>query len=132
MRRLDDATRKNAPTFSRCVSVAERRGFASLEPPDKQWVSTVYPKGKFARQTFSQFESSPRSIHQSKNPTLKCRVFVSVAERRGFEPPIGFPIHAFQACTLDHSDTSPCFALYTILYMAFLIAVLLLNYSNIF
>ena len=30
-----------------------------------------------------------------------------LAERRGFEPPIRFRIHAFQACTLDHSDTSP-------------------------
>ncbi len=27
-------------------------GFASLEPPDKQWVSTVYPKGKFAKANF--------------------------------------------------------------------------------
>ena len=30
-----------------------------------------------------------------------------VAERRGFEPPIAFTILAFQAGTLDHSDTSP-------------------------
>lgn len=31
----------------------------------------------------------------------------SLAERRGFEPPIAFTILAFQAGTLDHSDTSP-------------------------
>ena len=30
-----------------------------------------------------------------------------MAERRGFEPPIPCGIHAFQACTLDLSDTSP-------------------------
>gem|GEM_PF-3164773 len=32
----------------------------------------------------------------------------SVAERRGFEPRIPFwSIHAFQACALSHSATSP-------------------------
>lgn len=32
----------------------------------------------------------------------------SVAERRGFEPRIGYePIHAFQACDLNHSSISP-------------------------
>ncbi len=31
-----------------------------------------------------------------------------LAERKGFEPPIHFwRIHAFQACSLNHSDTSP-------------------------
>lgn len=29
------------------------------------------------------------------------------AERQGFEPWIGFPIHAFQACALSRSATSP-------------------------
>src|SRR5471032_2536893 len=34
--------------------------------------------------------------------------FVSLAERGGFEPPIGYePIHAFQACDFNHSSTSP-------------------------
>src|SRR3569832_350668 len=33
---------------------------------------------------------------------------VSLAERGGFEPPIGYePIHAFQACDLNHSSISP-------------------------
>src|SRR5471032_458551 len=33
---------------------------------------------------------------------------VSLAERGGFEPPIGYePIHAFQACDFNHSSTSP-------------------------
>src|SRR5471032_3432106 len=34
--------------------------------------------------------------------------FESLAERGGFEPPIGYePIHAFQACDFNHSSTSP-------------------------
>ena len=32
----------------------------------------------------------------------------SVAERRGFEPRVGYePTHAFQACDLNHSSISP-------------------------
>ena len=30
-----------------------------------------------------------------------------MAEGEGFEPSVGFPTHAFQACTLSHSVTSP-------------------------
>src|ERR1041385_2524060 len=31
-----------------------------------------------------------------------------LAERGGFEPPVGYkPTHAFQACALNHSATSP-------------------------
>ena len=31
-----------------------------------------------------------------------------VAEKGGFEPPLGYyPKHAFQACDLNHSSTSP-------------------------
>ena len=29
-----------------------------------------------------------------------------VAERKGFEPPVRCRTHAFQACSLNHSDTS--------------------------
>lgn len=37
-----------------------------------------------------------------------CRGFSILAERGGFEPPIGYePIHAFQACDLNHSSISP-------------------------
>ncbi len=41
----------------------------------------------------------------------KRRVSINIlAERGGFEPPIGYePIHAFQACDLNHSSTSPEF-----------------------
>ena len=40
--------------------------------------------------------------------SLEC----ALAERGGFEPPIGYePIHAFQACDLNHSSISPGFAL---------------------
>lgn len=30
-----------------------------------------------------------------------------MAERTGFEPAVAFTTHAFQACTLDLSDTFP-------------------------
>jgi hypothetical protein len=30
-----------------------------------------------------------------------------LAERAGFEPAVGCPTHAFQACSFGHSDTSP-------------------------
>jgi hypothetical protein len=34
--------------------------------------------------------------------------FINLAERRGFEPRIGYePIHAFQACDFNHSSISP-------------------------
>ena len=33
---------------------------------------------------------------------------MKLAERGGFEPPVGFkPTHAFQACALNHSAISP-------------------------
>ncbi len=37
--------------------------------------------------------------------------FLNLAEREGFEPSIrGYRIHAFQACSFNHSDTAPdCF-----------------------
>jgi hypothetical protein len=32
----------------------------------------------------------------------------NLAEKGGFEPPLGYyPKHAFQACDLNHSSTSP-------------------------
>ena len=35
-----------------------------------------------------------------------------LAERGGFEPPVGYePTHAFQACDLNHSSISPEFVL---------------------
>ena len=34
-------------------------------------------------------------------------VLLSIAERKGFEPPIHCCIHAFQACALSHSATFP-------------------------
>ena len=33
--------------------------------------------------------------------------FYFLAEARGFEPPIHCCIHAFQACSFNHSDTLP-------------------------
>ena len=36
-----------------------------------------------------------------------------VAERGGFEPPLAFTNHAFQACALNHSAISPPWELYS-------------------
>ena len=36
-------------------------------------------------------------------------VYINVAVREGFEPSIRFRIHTFQACSFNHSDTSPIF-----------------------
>ncbi len=33
---------------------------------------------------------------------------LNMAVREGFEPSIPFDIHTFQACSFNHSDTSPC------------------------
>jgi hypothetical protein len=39
-----------------------------------------------------------------------------MAEREGFEPSIrDYRIHTFQACSFNHSDTSPDFFLFTTL-----------------
>ncbi len=40
---------------------------------------------------------------------LARRFFIDIlAEKGGFEPPLGYyPKHAFQACDLNHSSTSP-------------------------
>ena len=40
-----------------------------------------------------------------KNP--KTRINTALADGGGFEPPIPFGIHAFQACAIDHSATHP-------------------------
>ena len=50
-----------------------------------------------------------RSIAHTKRPP-RGRPCISLAERGGFEPPVGYePTHAFQACDLNHSSTSPGF-----------------------
>ncbi len=56
----------------------------------------------------------PREVHRDFSPLRKAkrplRGVFNLAERGGFEPPIGYePIHAFQACDLNHSSTSPEF-----------------------
>ncbi len=58
---------------------------------------------------FAAFE--PEGSHQT--PALPIRKkgplgpFLVLAVREGFEPSIRFRIHTFQACSFDHSDTSP-------------------------
>ena len=51
---------------------------------------------------------SARKQMQKGHPRVAFFTFVFLAERGGFEPPIGYePIHAFQACDLNHSSISP-------------------------
>ena len=49
-----------------------------------------------------------RGLLQPGAPAGAVAHFFQLAERAGFEPAIrGYRIHAFQACSLDRSDTSP-------------------------
>lgn len=42
------------------------------------------------------------------NKMPACAGICYLAEKGGFEPPVGYePTHAFQACDLNHSSTSP-------------------------
>jgi hypothetical protein len=44
----------------------------------------------------------------TKKKASRLEALAVLAERGGFEPPIGYePIHAFQACDLNHSSISP-------------------------
>ena len=54
-------------------------------------------------------QASLVGLPEKTNPTLSRRAGFWVAEREGFEPSIPFRgIHTFQACSFNHSDTSPC------------------------
>ena len=47
---------------------------------------------------------------KQKAPSFHLGLFSVLAERRGFEPRIGYePIHAFQACDFNHSSISPAY-----------------------
>lgn len=52
----------------------------------------------FRHKRFATLDRSEK-MHSPSRPTM--------AERLGFEPRIGCPIHAFQACALNHSAISP-------------------------
>ena len=51
----------------------------------------------------------PRSLRwtDSRPQCASRQRMKQVAEREGFEPSMSCPIHAFQACSFDRSDTSP-------------------------
>ena len=50
--------------------------------------------------------SNPLFFFEEIKNTL-AGLFYFLAEARGFEPPIHCCIHAFQACSFNHSDTLP-------------------------
>ena len=57
----------------------------------------------------------PRKVRRDfaslQNNNAPNGAFKIVAERGGFEPPVGYePTHAFQACDLNHSSISPYLA----------------------
>ena len=112
------------------LHLAERRGFGACAPfSDKQWVTTIYPTGNLKTNFLPIRILSP--FTKTKN-SIRLDAISCLAERRGFEPPIRFRIPAFQASTLDHSDTSPRVwsANYNILFQLFL--QLKFNYFFIF
>jgi hypothetical protein len=46
-------------------------------------------------------------IKKGAQELIILKPFVYMAERGGFEPPLRFRKHAFQACAFSHSATSP-------------------------
>ena len=57
--------------------------------------------------------SVKRKKRKNNAKSLFLRLFpVFLAQRRGFEPPVGFrPTHDFQSCSLNHSDISAFYGL---------------------
>ena len=54
--------------------------------------------------------SNPSSLFENGQRCLRKVGLAGHSEREGFEPSVGFPTHALQACALDHSATFPCSA----------------------
>ena len=55
---------------------------------------------------WSRRDSNPRPV-RCERTALPTELLPRFAERVGFEPTVAFTTHAFQACSLNHSDTSP-------------------------
>lgn len=73
------------------------------------------PQGKAfcSRKMAPTLESSSINEVQHKKRDTPLRISFFVAQRRGFEPPVGFrPTHDFQSCSLNHSDISAYFLLF--------------------
>ena len=52
--------------------------------------------------------SQYRKTENKKAARIERLMSFNLAEKGGFEPPLGYyPKHAFQACDLNHSSTSP-------------------------
>ena len=60
-------------------------GFASLEPPDKQWVSTVYPTGNLLGK-FSPNSNPTLTFHNKKKNTNHLVSVLFLVAGVGFEP----------------------------------------------
>ncbi len=86
-------------------------GIDSLRSPYGQPVRCASGLSNWLRQLSNLgrgFSSPPvRGSHKKKARTCVQALYLNMAVRGGFEPPIRCRIHTFQACSFSHSDTSP-------------------------
>ena len=75
-----------------------------------------------------------QSFRRIRKETLFSSVFlIKMAERGGFEPPVRcWRTHAFQACTLSHSDISPKGNLLLIYYQNFARVIFIFRLKNFY
>ena len=77
----------------------------------------VVDRASFQQSGMGHFETSCVPVMWNSSVSLgidfeggpeKSGIYREMAEREGFEPSIrGYRIHTFQACSFNHSDTSP-------------------------
>jgi hypothetical protein len=72
----------------------------------------ILPASRLHARRFESPTRSPQGLRFSpKNKAPRRGAVIFLAERGGFEPPVGYePTHAFQACDLNHSSISPYLA----------------------
>ncbi len=80
--------------------LAERGGFSTLA--NEQSTGLFSQTLCSLRSQSLEDDSNPPYIQNKKESTMLCIILSFLAERGGFEPPMGFkPIHDFQSCALD-------------------------------
>ena len=85
------------------------------QPParDPRWQDSREDLAAFKAETLSNEAPGVRwtasgTLHRSPcTPRRGTGCWLEMAERVGFEPTVGCPTHAFQACALSHSAISP-------------------------
>ena len=82
---------------------------ASLRSPSSQensFIKAFQNQTKFDFDFFNTYPLNQASLFRDFVLKKPITFVIGFAERKGFEPPIRCRIHAFQACSLNHSDTS--------------------------